>query len=170
MTDLLLDWLQRHRDFALLMVPVAAFAEACVGIGLVFSSAILVVVGTVLVSNDLAPLWLILPLAFAGAVAGDHAGFYAGRWLGPRFHGTALARRQQERLASAERLIRRHGAWTIFIGRFLPAIRSLVPALLGMSGFARQRYSLLDVAACLLWVAGLGLILMGTDQVFGSRG
>lgn len=166
MTDLLLEWLQRHRDLALLLVPLAAFAEACIGIGLVFSSAILVIVGTLLVTSDIAPLWQILPLAFMGALAGDHAGFYAGRWLGPRFQRSGFANRHRQRLERAEAMIFRYGPYAIFIGRFIPAVRSLVPALLGMSLFSRRRYSLLDGSACLLWSAGLGLILLGTASVF----
>ncbi len=143
-----------------MLVPFFAFAEACFGIGLFVSGAFLVLVTTLLIANDLAPIEMILTLALLGAMAGDHAGFYIGRWLGPRFHETALANKYQNSIGSAERLIKRYGALAIFIGRFVPAIRSLLPALIGISGFGRGLYLLLDFIACLLWSLALGGILL----------
>jgi membrane-associated protein len=150
----------------LLLIPAIAFAEACVGIGLLVSGIILVGVASVLYQGDIATISQMLPLAFAGAMLGDHAGFYAGRWIGPGFHHTKFAGKYQKALTRAENIIRRHGSAAIFIGRFVPAIRSLIPALLGISAFQRWRYTLLDGVACLLWSAALGGIIMGTGSFF----
>ena len=68
-------------------------------------------------------------------------------------------------LQRAERLISDYGAIAIFIGRLVPAIRSLIPAMLGMSGFKTTYYSILDIAACLVWSLGLGAIIIGVDQL-----
>jgi membrane-associated protein len=57
--------------------------------------------------------------------------------------------------------VQRHGGAAIFIGRFVPAIRSLVPVLVGISGFGRLRFLLLDALACLLWALTLGAIVAG---------
>lgn len=164
--DLIFQWLEDYRDYALLLIPLIAFAEACVGIGLFVSGFILVAVASVLVSSEIATLPQILPLAFIGAFTGDHVGFYVGRTVGPRFHHSRLAHKYRSSLDRAEAMIRARGAWAILIGRFIPAIRSLLPAMLGISGFDRTRYSLVDALACLLWAAGLGLIVTGTTSVF----
>lgn len=164
---MILEWLQRNRDVAIYLVPVFAFAEACVGIGLLISGAILVAVASLLLANDIASLAQILPLAVAGAVLGDHVGFYTGRWIGPRFHAVGFARKHRAKLQKSEAMILRFGPYAIFIGRFLPAIRSLVPAMLGISGFNATRYSMLDVAACVLWSACLGVILWAIENVIG---
>lgn len=163
---LVLEWLERNRDYGLLLVPLFAFSEACIGIGLVVSGALLVVVSTVLLGTDVATLWQIVPLAFIGAVAGDHVGYLAGRWMGPGIHTTRFAARYRESLTRAEGMIRRRGAWAIFIGRFIPAIRSLLPPMLGISGFPLVRFSLLDLLACLLWALALAVILSGTSALF----
>lgn len=164
--DLIFHWLEEYRDYALLLIPLIAFAEACVGIGLFVSGFILVAVASVLVSTEIATLPQILPLAFLGAFTGDHVGFYVGRTFGSRFHHSQLANKYRASLDRAEAMIRARGAWAILIGRFIPAIRSLLPAMLGISGFDRSRYSLVDALACLLWAAGLGLIVTGTTSVF----
>ena len=163
---MVLEWLERNREYGLLLIPLFAFAEACIGIGLLVSGALLVVVATVLIGAEAATVLQILPLAFAGALAGDHAGYFVGRWLGPSLHQTRPVTRYRESLMRAESMIRRRGGWAIFIGRFIPAIRSLIPAMLGISGFPLLRYVLLDVMACVLWALALGVILSGTSALF----
>ena len=143
-----------------------AFAEACVGIGLVVSGVILVAVGSVIYTGEIAPIELIMPLAFVGASLGDHVGFYVGRRIGPRFHHLEFTRKYSKPLGRAEQMIRKYGAFAIFIGRFIPAIRSLIPALLGISEFSRGRYTVLDLSACFLWAMGLGAIIVGVGNVF----
>jgi len=155
--------MQSNAELALILVPLFAFAEACIGIGLLISGAFLLAICTALFSSDIATLQAMVPLAMAGAILGDHVGFYTGVFLGPRLHHLRLAEKNRDRLARAESMIRRQGAWAIFIGRFIPAIRSLIPAALGISGFDRIRYSLLDLLACLLWSMTLGGLVWALD-------
>jgi membrane-associated protein len=149
-------------------VPLFAFAEACIGIGLLVSGAFLLLVATTLYSTGIAPLAVMIPLAMIAAMLGDHTGFYAGRWLGPRLHGSRLSLRYRQRIHKAEAMVRRHGAWAIFIGRFIPAIRSLIPAALGISDFDRLRYSILDALACALWATALAGLVLALDAGFLS--
>ena len=147
-------------------MPLLAFAESCLGIGLFVSGAFLLLVSATLYNNGLASFEILLPLAFFGALLGDHAGFYGGRALGPKFHGFRLVKKYQINVTRAEEMIRQHGSAAIFIGRFIPAIRSIIPALVGISGTARLRYSLVDALACLTWVLALAAILTGVDEFF----
>lgn len=132
------------------------------------SGVFLVAVATAVFTNGWAAISLIVALALAGALLGDQAGFYAGRWLGPRFHHSSLARRHRDRISRAENLVRKYGAIAIFIGRFIPAIRSLIPAVLGLSGFDRLRYLVFDLLACLLWSLALGAIVLGLNLGFSA--
>lgn len=156
-----MDWLHAHRELAVGLVPLLAFSEACVGIGLFVSGVFLVALSTWIHAQGLAPMPMILGLAFVGATLGDHVGYWTGRWLGPGVHRLRLVQRHRDKLERAEDMIRRRGAWAILIGRFIPAIRSLIPLALGVSGFDRLRYTLVDIAACAAWAAGLGLIVSG---------
>ncbi|MFT4816371.1 MAG: membrane-associated protein [Pseudohongiellaceae bacterium] len=142
-------------------MPLLAFAESCVGIGLVVSGVLLLLVSATLYNNGIAGLEMLLPLAFFGALLGDHAGYYFGRTLGTKFHEISVIKKYQANVAKAEGLIRRYGSAAIFIGRFIPAIRSIIPALVGVSGLQRLRYSVIDALACLCWVLALAAILIG---------
>ena len=132
------------------------------------SGVFLVAVSSAVYGSGEAGLSMIMALAFLGALAGDHAGYYVGYYIGhrvgPAFHHLAFAEKYRDPITRAERLIRKYGVLAIFIGRFIPAIRSLIPALLGISGFKALRYSLCDATACLLWSLGLGLIVIGVDS------
>jgi membrane-associated protein len=147
-------------------VPLLAFAESCVGVGLFVSGAFLLLVSATLYNNGIAGSDVLLPLAFAGALLGDHAGYYVGRSIGPRFHQLGTIKKYQKNVVKAEDLIRRYGSAGIFIGRFIPAIRSIIPALVGISGMRRIRYSVVDALACLSWVLALAAILKGIDKFF----
>ena len=146
-------------------MPLLAFAESCVGLGLAISGVLLLLVSATLYNNDIAGLEVLLPLAFFGALLGDHAGYYFGRTLGAKFHQIGIIKKYQANVEKAEGIIRRYGNAAIFIGRFIPAIRSIIPALVGASGIKRLRYSLVDTLACLCWVMAFAAILMGINEI-----
>ena len=165
MEETILAWIENYGASALYFVPILAFAEACVGLGLFVSGAFLLGLATLLYSNGVASVELISVLAMLGATLGDHAGFYVGYFFGPQFNGSRFALKHQEKLGKAEELVRRYGGFAIFVGRFIPAIRSIIPAVLGVSGFRRKTYSVLDLCACLVWSAALAGLVMGIEMV-----
>ena len=82
----LLNWLGENVKLALIAVPILAFAEAFVGSGLFVSSALLVIASSIVYENELLDIVRISSLAFLGALLGDQAGFYIGKWMGPYFY------------------------------------------------------------------------------------
>ena len=149
-----------------MLIPVFAFAEACIGIGLLVSGIFLLAVCSLVFDQQLASLPLTTLLAFSGALLGDHVGFYAGRKIGPGVHKFGFVKKREVSFAKAEQLINYYGPFAVFIGRFIPGIRSIIPALLGISGFAKIKYSVLDSLACLLWSLALAAIVVGLETVF----
>ena len=148
------------------MIPALAFLEACPGIGLFVSGVILLTVSTLLYTEQIATLSQILPLAFGGACLSDHLGFYVGRWFGPKLHQTAFAQKRMSEIAKSEAFILKYGALSVVAGRLMTAIRSLIPMTVGASGTDRLTFTLADIAACFIWTAGLGLLVVGLNNVF----
>ena len=149
-------------------IPLLAFLEACPGIGLLVSGVILLTVSTLLYTEQLISLAQIIPLAFAGACLSDHMGFYLGRWFGPKIHHTEFAQKRASEFQRAEAFILKHGALAVVFGRLIPAVRSLVPMLVGVSGTQPLRFSISDIVACGIWSAGLGLLVVGLDTVISG--
>ena len=144
-------------------MPTIAFLEACPGIGIFISGAILLSVCTVLYTQGIATLPQILPLAFLGATIADHSGYYIGRWIGPGFHHTGFAIKRKAIFDKTEAMLVNHGEIAIIIGRLMTAIRSVVPLLTGISGLPPAKYTLYDLIACAIWTTGLGLLVIGLD-------
>lgn len=142
-----------------------AFLEACVGVGIFVSGVILLSVCTIMYTEQIATLPQMLPLAFLGATIADHSGFYLGMWIGPQFHHTKFAQKRRKFLDKSEAMIRRFGIFAIIFGRLMTAIRSLVPLLIGVSGMPKWKYTLLDLTACAIWTTGLGLLVVGIDNL-----
>ncbi len=166
MIDAILAWASEHREQAVFLVPLLAFMETCVGVGLFVPSLMLVVVTSVFYANDWANLWMMATMAMVGSSIGDHVGFYAGRAIGYRVQHWRIIQRNYVRWQRTEAMVHRFGPWAIFIGRFIPAIRSLVPAMMGITEFPRRPYTMFDVAACTLWALGLVIIVQAAHHLF----
>jgi membrane-associated protein len=149
-----------------LVVPVIAFLEATLGIGVFVSGVILLATCTVMYTEQIATLAQMLPLAFAGALLSDHCGFYIGRWAGPKFHHTKFGIKHQARFKKAEKFIERFSWSAVILGRLMTAIRSFVPFVIGVSGMKPIQFSVFDILACAIWTTGLGLLVVGMDKIF----
>ncbi len=164
--DIFLEWVETYHEYAFFIIPAVAFLEATVGIGLFVSGAILLSICTVLYAQDFATLWQMLPLAFLGATTADHMGYFLGRRFGPDFHHTSFAKKYKSNLGKAEALLLKHGELSIIIGRLVPAVRSIVPLLTGVSGLSTAKYIRYDIIACGIWVSGLGVLIAGFGGLF----
>jgi membrane protein DedA with SNARE-associated domain len=113
-----------------------AFLETGAFVGLVVPGETIVVVGGVAASNGMVSLPLIGLVAWIGAWVGDATSFHLGRRYGPTVIAP-IARRlriSEQRLASLERSLARHGGKTVPVGRFMGFVRALAPLMAGASG------------------------------------
>ena len=154
-------------EYSIPIVFGLAFLEACPGVGLFITGALLLATATGLYANGIVDLHHIMLAAFLGAFISDHVGYYLGHWIGPTFHSSRFAKKHQERIKRAEALFQKNGAAAIVIGRLVPAIRSITPLFTGISGLSRSRFSLVDLLACLIWTAGLGALTSGITLAIG---
>ncbi|MFK8020418.1 MAG: DedA family protein [Pseudomonadales bacterium] len=159
--DYVFDWLSANKQHSWMIIPMLAFLEACPGVGLFVSGVILLSVSTLLYTENLVTLPQILALAFVAASLADHVGFYLGRWFGPKLQHTTFVKKRAAQVQKGEAFILKYGAAAIVFGRLLTAVRSLVPMLVGVSGTSPLKYTLLDLLACAIWSAGLGLLITG---------
>ena len=165
--SLISETLANNAEYALPLIFALACLEALVGIGLFVSGAFLLGVVSYCLAQDLAAPTMIFFTALGGAFLGDQAGFYCGRVWGPRFHLSQFALKHQTRIARTETMIGRWGGVAVAIGRFVPAIRSIVPAMLGISGFAPLRFFFIDLASCTAWAFALIALGSGVGSILG---
>ena len=141
--------------YLIILVPLFAFLESCAIVGLFVSGLILLSTATVLYSSGNSGLIEIVPLAFLGALAGDHSGYVLGRFAGDRFWKAPVLRRYEHRKHRVHDLLEKSAPLAICLGRLTPAIRSITPIVAGMSGLSPARFLAFDLVACSIWATGL---------------
>jgi membrane-associated protein len=163
-----LDWLQELPDPALLgATGMLVVGEAIVGLGFVIpgEAALLIASATVGSVADFLVLWVVVTIC---SVVGNVIGFEIGRRLGPALRETGLVQRHgAERWDRATRMLRKHGAWAVFVGRLTPFVRSFVPAVAGAAGMS-YRLFLPAVSAGAACASALP-ILFGIGVVAGVK-
>ncbi|KQV69623.1 hypothetical protein ASC64_07210 [Nocardioides sp. Root122] len=73
-------------------------------------------------------------------------------------------------VARAEAFFERHGAKAVLLARFVPVIRTLVPAVAGMGRMPARRFTAYNVAGALAWAVGImvaGFFLGGVPLIAG---
>lgn len=163
--DLTASWFAGGSPNLLLIVPALAFVESCVGIGLLVSGVFLLSTSTLLYASGNYALWQIVLPAFAGALAGDHAGYFAGRWLGPGIWESRFLQRHQHRAKQAETFLLKSAPWAICLGRLTPATRSITPLVAGVSGMPAIRFHGFDLLACTIWATGLAALVTSLSTI-----
>src|SRR5262245_9122548 len=117
---------------SLIAVNAIVFAETGLLVGFFFpGDSMLVVVGIFARAAEWPILWFLVSLCLA-AIVGDSFGYWIGKKAGP-----ALFRRpdgrifRQAHLQRAKAFYEKHGGKTIIIARFIPIVRTFVPAVAG---------------------------------------
>jgi undecaprenyl-diphosphatase len=102
-----------------------------------------------------------------GAVLGDSCSYALGRLVAAgRLPGTArLARRFDGAIHRAESFFDRHGGAAVFLGRWVGALRAVVPFVAGAGRMGFGTFLAWNVAASIGWVS----TVVGLGWVFGDH-
>jgi membrane protein DedA with SNARE-associated domain len=102
----------------------------------------------------------VIAVAAAAAILGDNGGYWVGRKGGRRaLERLPLLRSYAPRLLpAAERFFRRHGAKTVFVGRFFSLLRVTAAWLAGISHMPWWRFLAWNAAGGIAWAALVGLV------------
>ncbi len=109
--------------------------------------------------GQLDAVWVAV-VAAAGGILGDNLGYAIGRKAGTGFllrHGRALLL-SPSRLERARDFYRHHGGKTVFLGRFVPVVRSVGCLLAGVGRMRYGRFVVYDGAGAIVWAIGHTLL------------
>lgn len=107
----------------------------------------------ILISLDIFHFGLINVVLIAGGAFGTWLGYIQGRWLGK----TRMVQNWMSHLPikyhqRAEVLFHKYGLAALFIGRFIPFVRTLLPMLAGLSGLKNIRFHIFNWLSATLWI------------------
>ncbi len=110
-------------------------------------------------------IFIVVPLAAAGAIGGDQVGYGIGRWIGCR----VLARwgrkigLTDERLELGRFLFRKYGGRVVFFGRFIAILRTCAAVLAGANRMPWPTFLLWNALGGIGWTVlyGFGAYILG---------
>ena len=130
--------------------------ETALVLGVFLPGEVTVVLGGVIAGRGGVPLFAVIAAGIGGAITGDVTGYALGRRFGEDF----VRKRLGSRWGPAHRwLSKERGGFTIFVGRFLPFLRSVLPMTAGAVKVPARVFLPWDVAAAAVW--GTGSVLLG---------
>lgn len=143
------------------LVFLLVLLDASLFVGFLLPGEAPALVGGVLAGRGMVNLWGIGALAALGAVAGDSASYWLGRWLGVRF-----AKRwgpkvgvTSESVTRAEMFFEAHRRKAVFLGRFASVFRPVVPFIAGATRMSYRKFVAFNAPAGVVWASlfvGLG--------------
>jgi len=164
------QWLGDNAGLAPFVLALLTFCESLPGLSfLVPATALLLGVG-VLIGQGILDPWTTIAGAIVGAILGDAVGFWVTRWIGARAVRRRIPPARRRAYATAVLLMRRHGWWAVFFGRFLGPLRAIIPAAAGVAGMRERTFQTANVASAIVWApllllpgsaAGWALDLLG---------
>jgi undecaprenyl-diphosphatase len=128
------------------------FAESA-GVPLPGETALLT--AGVLAGTGRLALPLVIAVAIAAAVVGDTLGYWLGRRGGRAvlLHRGPFAASRSHALEQGERFFERHGAKTVFLGRFVPGVRVVAAVLAGAGAMPWPRFAIYNLAGAFVWAS-----------------
>ena len=128
----------------------------------------------VLASQGKMDIGIVLSVAFIANFVGDTLLFYMAR-----YHKNDMMnylRTHRRKLALSHLLMKRHGAWVIYMQKFVYGIKTLIPLAIGITKFPFVKFTINNFFATIVWVIVVGLgsylagnVLMSGYQVIADR-
>ena len=102
----------------------------------------------------------VIVVAAAAAIIGDNVGYLLGRYGGRSLINRwgFIQRYAEKALPPSERFFAKHGAKTVFFGRFIAVLRVTAAWLAGLSHMQWWRFFLWNAAGGIVWAIGVSLL------------
>lgn len=147
-----LQWVTDHPSLAAGAVFLTAFLESVFLLGLLVPGAPIIFAFGALVATGAMEFWSTLSWALAGALLGDHLSYLLGYKLRHDIKRVWPLSRFPKVVKGGEDFFEQHGGKGVILGRFIGALRPIIPTVAGTAGMRPLHFSIMDVLAMAPWV------------------
>ena len=152
--------MQEYQKTTYLILCVVIFCETgLVATPFLPGDSLLFAAGMLTAQNDILNVWILMPLLFASAIAGDNTNYFIGKFLGAKLFEMRGLKRilKKEYLKKTEDFYEKHGGKTIIMARFVPIVRTFAPFVAGVGTMHYGKYITFCILGGILWVCALTL-------------
>ncbi len=154
------DLISLIETFGYIGVALIVFAESGLFFGFFLPGDSLLFTAGFLASSGFFNIALLIMIATVCAIAGDSVGYWFGKKIGPFiFSKPDSFWFSQKRVADAKMFFESHGAKSIVLARFIPAVRTFTPILAGVAGMKYSTFLTYNILGGILW--GVGMPMAG---------
>lgn len=155
----LIDWLSYYPMILTLMVGLIAFLESLVIVG-IFVPGVVILFALAGASSaaEIPFVWIYLS-AVSGAFMGDGLSYYLGYHHQDWLLKFKTFQKNPHWIPKAEKFFQKYGIYAIIIGRFVGAVRPIIPMVAGLLKFKPRTFIIIDLLSA--WVWGLFYLLPG---------
>ena len=168
MANRIIDWVAQLQGWLLCVVLFAlAFGESAAAVDVVVPGEVGMVVAGAAGERAGVPLWVLLLAGITGAIAGDQLSFHLGQWYGETLVDRWQFTRRHfgPKLRDAQRHFEKHGGSTVFVARWVGALRAFVPFVAGTADMSWARFFVWNTIGAATWATTV--ITLG--YIFGRR-
>ncbi len=159
--------LKSHQTYVCFFVFLVSFSESFAFVGLVVPGAVFALSAGFLAYKGYFELTPLIVAGSAGAILADIASYYLGKYYADALKSSHIYKRYRDRFAFGEAFFQKHGGKSVFIGRFVGALRPVIPFLAGMLGMKSAAFYFWAITSGILW----GICYIGAGYIFaGSLG
>ncbi len=137
----------------------AALAETVFLVGLFLPGSTLLLMMGMLAGQGYFDIGDLLFFAIAGATLGDNVNYFLGRRYGRQWLREDRWFLKAGHVAKAEEFFSRHGGKSVFLGRFVPSVKEIMPFIAGMVGMKHGSFMIWNLLGAVGW--GLQWIVPG---------
>lgn len=105
-------------------------------------------------------IWFLIIISIVGAVLGDFVNFEIGKRFGHHLETSKKWQRfiKKEYLDRAQNFFQKYGKLSIFFGRFMPIIRTMVPFVAGTAQMHYPHFAAYNLIGGVVWVLFMTLL------------
>lgn len=137
----------------------AAFLETTIGIGLFLPGSTVILILGALAARGPLDLGDLIWFAVLGAILGDNLNYTLGRKYGAKWLESGFWFLKPQHIEKARSFMDAHGAKSVFLGRFIPSVKEIVPFIAGSVRMRKKTFLLWNVLGAIGW--GLQWVLAG---------
>jgi membrane-associated protein len=168
MANHIIEWIAGLQGWLLCVAMFGlAFGESAAGLDLAVPGEVGMVVAAAAGERAGVPLWALIAVAVVGAALGDQISYQVGRHYGPglvdRWGWTR--KHFKPKVESAHKHFDEHGGATVFVARWVGALRAVVPFVAGTAQMPLGRFVVWNLIGAATWASTV--VTLG--YVFGRR-
>lgn len=137
----------------------AALLETTFGIGLLLPGSTIILFLGALSARGYLDTGDLIWFAVVGAILGDNINYYLGRRYGPKWMEKGYWFLKSDYIDKTRNFMETHGAKSVFLGRFVPSVKEIVPFVAGSVKMNKRTFMFWNVLGAVGW--GFEWVLAG---------